>query len=145
VTVEQAANYGETRASFQIVITASNAYNKNSPPAAVSGFTGPTGFGGATNAPLDSNGKDTFMGSKFFPFSQSQGMTFDSCTTACTTQTAYNKNHPNQDGSYKTCAFVNGYVLSKDGIPQGLYCSMYTQVWAASYATNFVSNMQFNL
>lgn len=79
------------------------------------------------------------MGSKFFPFSQEQGFTMQSCTSACTAQTDYNKNHPNKDGTWKTCAFVNGYVLSKNGVPQGLYCSMYTQVWAASYATNYVS------
>jgi len=33
---------------------------------------------------------------------------------------------------------VNGYVLSKNGVPQGLYCSMYTQTWAPSYSTNYV-------
>ncbi|KAH0167067.1 hypothetical protein KCU67_g4038, partial [Aureobasidium melanogenum] len=97
----------------------------------------PVGLGGATNAPLDSNGKNTFMGSKFFPFSQQQGFTLESCTSACTAQTAYNKAHPNKDGSFMTCAFVNGYVLSRNGVPQGLYCSMYNQTWATSYATNY--------
>ncbi|THY23754.1 hypothetical protein D6D00_05952 [Aureobasidium pullulans] len=137
VSAEQATNFGETRASFKVVITASNAYNKNANPPSINGFTGPSGYGGAINAPLDSNGKDTFMGSKFFPFSQEQGFTMQSCTSACTAQTDYNKNHPNKDGTWKTCAFVNGYVLSKNGVPQGLYCSMYAQVWAASYATNY--------
>ncbi|THY53622.1 hypothetical protein D6C99_03762 [Aureobasidium pullulans] len=137
VSAEQATNSGETRASFKVVITASNAYNKNANPPSINGFTGPSGYGGAINAPLDSNGKDTFMGSKFFPFSQEQGFTMQSCTSACTAQTDYNKNHPNKDGTWKTCTFVNGYVLSKNGVPQGLYCSMYTQVWAASYATNY--------
>ncbi|TIA09240.1 hypothetical protein D6C81_08785 [Aureobasidium pullulans] len=137
VSAEQATNFGETRASFKVVITASNAYNKNANPPSINGFTGPSGYGGAINAPLDSNSKDTFMGSKFFPFSQEQGFTMQSCTSACTAQTDYNKNHPNKDGTWKTCAFVNGYVLSKNGVPQGLYCSMYTQAWAASYATNY--------
>ncbi|KAG9674770.1 hypothetical protein KCU99_g4292, partial [Aureobasidium melanogenum] len=137
VSQEQANNFGQWRASFQVVITASNAYNKNAPPPSVAGFTDPVGLGGATNAPLDSNGKNTFMGSKFFPFSQQQGFTLESCTSACTAQTAYNKAHPNKDGSFMTCAFVNGYVLSRNGVPQGLYCSMYNQTWATSYATNY--------
>jgi hypothetical protein len=140
VSVEQADNFGQPRASFQVVIAASNAYNKNAPPPSVAGFTNPIGLGGAINAPLDANNKDTFMGSKFFPFSQDQGFTLETCTSACTAQTAYNKAHPNKDGTFKTCAFVNGYVLSRAGVPQGLYCSMYSQTWAASYATNYVSS-----
>ncbi|CAD0114378.1 unnamed protein product [Aureobasidium uvarum] len=137
VSVEQANNFGQWRASFSVVIAASNAYNKDAPPPSVSGFTDPVGLGGAINAPLDSNHQDTFMGSKFFPFSQDQGFTLESCTSACTAQTTYNKAHPNKDGSFKTCAFVNGYVLSRAGVPQGLYCSMYSQTWATSYATNY--------
>jgi hypothetical protein len=141
VSQEQANNFGQWRASFQVVIAASNAYNKNAPPPSVAGFTDLVGLGGAINAPLDSNGKNTFMGSKFFPFSQQQGFTLESCTSACTAQTVYNKAHPNKDGSFMTCAFVNGYVLSRNGVPQGLYCSMYNQTWATSYATNYVSTL----
>ena len=33
--------------------------------------------------------------------------------------------------------FFNAYVLSKDGMPQGLYCSMYNQTWGPSYGTNY--------
>ena len=33
--------------------------------------------------------------------------------------------------------FFNAYVLSKNGIPQGLYCSFYNQTWDPSYATNY--------
>ena len=33
--------------------------------------------------------------------------------------------------------FFNAYVLSKNGIAQGLYCSFYNQTWDASYATNY--------
>jgi hypothetical protein len=140
VSVEQADNFGQPRASFQVVIAASNAYNKNAPPLSVPGFTNAFGLGGAINAPLGANNKDTFMGSKFFPFSQDQGFTLETCTSACTAQTAYNKAHPNKNGTFKTCVFVNGYVLSRAGVIQGLYCSMYSQTWAASDATNYVSS-----
>jgi len=84
-------------------------------PASVPGFTGPTQLGGAINAPLDSNGRNTFMGSKFYPFSQSQSLNMESCTTACNAQTAYNKAHPKSDGTYQTCVscicILNGALL----------------------------------
>ncbi|MCJ1239184.1 hypothetical protein MMC14_007177 [Varicellaria rhodocarpa] len=136
VSADEAVNQGQWRDSFEVVITGSNGYNKASPPDACSGFSGPTEFGGAINAPLD-NGHNTYMGYKYFPFSQTQGYTPSTCASACTSQTAYNGRHPASDGSYQTCAFFNAYVLSEDGVPQGLYCSLYNETWAASYATNY--------
>lgn len=130
---------GSPIASFQVAMAGSNGYNKNAAPAAIAGYSGPATFGGAINAPLDSQGHNTYMGMKYYPFSASQGYTPSSCAAACDSQTAYNKAHPASDGTYKTCTFFNGYVLSKNGVPQGLYRSMYTQAWDASYATNFVS------
>ncbi|KAL8905525.1 MAG: hypothetical protein Q9207_002587 [Kuettlingeria erythrocarpa] len=135
VVAEQARNKGQWRASFQVVITGSNGYNKASPPDPITGFTGPTALGGAINAPLD-NGKNTYLGYKYFPFSQTQGYTPTTCADACNAQTGYNSRHPNADGSYATCSFFNAYVLSQNAIPQGLYCSLYSKTWAPSYATN---------
>ena len=137
VSVDEAVNQGQWRDSFQVVITASNGYNKDTPPDACDGFTGPTEFGGAINAPLDSNGANTYLGYKYFPFSQTQGYTPSTCASACTSQTGYNSRHPASDGTYQTCAFFNAYVLSENGIPQGLYCSLYNETWAPSYATNY--------
>ncbi|KAI4147086.1 MAG: hypothetical protein L6R39_003244 [Caloplaca ligustica] len=135
VSVEEANNKGQWRDSFHVVITGSNAYNKATPPDPIDGFTGPTELGGAINAPLD-NGKNTYMGYKYFPFSQTQGYTPSTCATSCKAQTAYNSRHPNADGTYQTCSFFNAYVLSQNAIPQGLYCSLYSKTWAPSYATN---------
>ncbi|KAI4761460.1 hypothetical protein E4T52_06391 [Aureobasidium sp. EXF-3400] len=87
----------------------------------------------AVNAPLNCNGADTFMGSKLFssgPFDESL------CAVACTAQSAYNLRHPPSSEPPKLCQFYNTYVLFKDGVPQGQYCSLYTQAWNASYATN---------
>ncbi|KAL8973017.1 MAG: hypothetical protein Q9183_000224 [Haloplaca sp. 2 TL-2023] len=135
VVGEQATNKGQWRASFEVAITASNGYNKAAPPPSVNGFTGPTALGGAINAPLD-NGKDTYLGHRYFPFSQSQGYDPSVCAAACNAQTGYNSRHPNADGTYETCSFFNAYVLSQNAIPQGLYCSLYSKTWAPSYATN---------
>ncbi|KAL8933695.1 MAG: hypothetical protein Q9211_005638 [Gyalolechia sp. 1 TL-2023] len=137
VSAEQATNKGQWRDSFQIVIAASNAYNKMNPPSAISCYTGPDALGGAINAPLNTLGQNTYMGYKYHPFSQAQGYDPSTCAVNCNLQTAYNKRHPAADGSYQTCTFFNAYVLSMNGIPQGLYCSMYSQVWAAKYATNY--------
>lgn len=137
VVQAQATNKGQWRDSFQIVITGSNGYNKAAPPPACDRFTGPQALGGAINAPFDSQGHDSYMGYQFFPFSQSQGYTPSTCASACTTQTGYNSRHPAADGSFQTCAFFNAYVLSQNAIPQGLYCSLYNETWAPSYATNY--------
>ncbi|KAL8732057.1 MAG: hypothetical protein Q9166_003010 [cf. Caloplaca sp. 2 TL-2023] len=135
VVGEQATNKGQWRDSFQVVITGSNGYNKTSPPNAIDGFNGPTALGGAINAPLD-NGKNTYLGYKYYPFSQSQGYDPSACAAACKAQTGYNSRHPNADGTYATCSFFNAYVLSQNVIPQGLYCSLYSKTWAPNYATN---------
>ena len=120
VVQEQATNKGQFRDSFEVAIAASNgtsscvwrtgfplihsiAYNKNAPPPAITGFNGPTELGGAINAPLDAQGHNTYMGYKYFPFSQSQGYDPSTCANACTLQTAYNKRHPAADGQFMTC------------------------------------------
>lgn len=73
------------------------AYNKDAPPPAISGFSGPTELGGSINAPSG------YLGYQFFPFSQSQGYDPSTCASACTQQTTYNSQHPGSDGSFQTC------------------------------------------
>ena len=152
VAVQEATNDGQYRDDFHVVIAGSNgkllrlfpenqqliqtAYNKNSPPAPISGYNGPASLGGAINAPLTPQGQNTYLGYKYFPFNQAQGYDPQTCADACNVQTAYNSRHPAADGSYLSCNFFNAYVLSQNGVPQGLYCSLYTQAWAPSYATN---------
>ncbi|KAI4196366.1 MAG: hypothetical protein LQ350_006617 [Teloschistes chrysophthalmus] len=134
ISADQATNRGQYRAEFHVVITGSNGYNKASPPDPVDGFTGPQELGGAINAPTDSN---TYIGYKYFPFSQTQGYDPATCAAACKATTAYDSRHPAADGTFATCAFFNAYVLSQNAVPQGLYCSMYTKAWDPSYATNY--------
>lgn len=122
-----ATNAGQWRDQFQVVISGSMGYNKLAPPPSVDNFAAPVGLGGAINCPDNS-----YMGYKYYPGAYNPAQ----CTNACLSQTAYNQKHPKSDGTYNTCTFVNSYVLSKNGAPQGTYCSMYTSVWGEQYATN---------
>ncbi|MCJ1229605.1 hypothetical protein MMC12_006274 [Toensbergia leucococca] len=137
VSSQEATNAGQYHDGFDVLITGSNAYNKNSPPPGISGFNGPVELGGAINAPLYTNGYNTFIGYQYFPFSQTQGFTPQTCADACTTQTQYNSQTPAADCSYEPCVFFNAYVLSDNGVPQGLYCTLYNETWGPSYATNY--------
>lgn len=78
-------------------LTSFLAYNKDAPPPAISGFSGPQELGGSINAPSG------YLGYQFFPFSQSQGYDPATCASACTQQTNYNSQHPGSDGSFQTC------------------------------------------
>ncbi|KAF4914685.1 hypothetical protein CGCF415_v002089 [Colletotrichum fructicola] len=128
VTSDTATNNGQWRQQFHVGITASNGYVKNVKPDAAPGFDGPTAFGGAINAPDKS-----FIGSKYFPgpYDASQ------CTAACQGTTQYDRDHPNADGTYDACNFVNSYVLSENNAPQGTYCGLYTKSWDKKYSTNY--------
>lgn len=100
--------------AIQVILTTdldSIAYNKASPPPAADGYSGPTELGGAINAPFDAQGKNTYMGYKYYPFSQSQGYTPSTCAAACTSQTAYNSRHPAADGTYQSCVRVDSLYL----------------------------------
>ncbi|KAJ4370991.1 hypothetical protein N0V86_008685 [Didymella sp. IMI 355093] len=122
--------------AFHVVITGSNGYSKQSQTLPnVPDFNPPTSLPAAINAPLDAsdNSYDTYTGMRLFndnPYDPSL------CAAACEAQTTYDVNHPAQDGSYKTCNFFNSYVLTKNDVPLGTYCSFYTRAWDATYAVN---------
>ncbi|MCJ1258937.1 hypothetical protein MMC24_006771 [Lignoscripta atroalba] len=126
VTEASATNLGGYRDNFHVVIAASNGYSKNAPPPSYTNFDGPVPFGGAINAP------SSYMGVKYYPgvYDPSQ------CAASCQETTAYDHDHPT-DGHYDACNFFNSYVLSINNVPQGTYCTMYTQPWDRSYSTNY--------
>ena len=148
ISPSTATNAGQYRQQFQVVIAASNGYNKDTGPGSIPGYDGPTPLACAINAPLASDGTDTYLGSTSFSGAFSPNM----CADACTAQTQYDSQHPDQSGGFKTCvsfanhkmqkvtdpsqAFFNAYVLSENGVPQGTYCAFYTQHWGAQYAVN---------
>ncbi|TKX24502.1 hypothetical protein C1H76_3109 [Elsinoe australis] len=132
VSATTATNQGQWRYDFNVVITASNGYNSLAAPTPIDGYTGPTKLGGDTQAPL-LNGKDTYMGYKYYSgiYNPSQ------CTAACSAQNIYNQKHPRSDGTWDKCIFTNSYVLSKNNVPQGTYCSLYSNQWTKAVATNY--------
>ncbi|KAK0655074.1 hypothetical protein B0T16DRAFT_450816 [Cercophora newfieldiana] len=99
----------------------------------IEGYKGPIPFGDATiNAPLDENCKETYIGFKYF----AESFVPEMCAAACTSTTNYNRKHPDSNGEYMECKFFVAYVLYENDVAQGLYCSMYTREYDASYATN---------
>ncbi|MCJ1305500.1 hypothetical protein MMC08_008314, partial [Hypocenomyce scalaris] len=125
VDATAATNTGQYRDQFQVVIAGSNGYNTNRQPPAMTNFTGPTALPAAINAPLSSGAINSFQNA--FDVTQ--------CAVACQGQTAYDHIHATK-GVYNACNFFNAYILSENNVPQGLYCSFYTQSWGPSYATN---------
>ncbi|KAL8981771.1 MAG: hypothetical protein Q9177_005470 [Variospora cf. flavescens] len=137
VSAAQATNRGYMSASFSVVIAGSNAYNKAAPPPSVPCYAGPTAFGGAIQAPKNALGQDTFLGNRFYAYSADQAYNTSICAAYCSEVTGYNSRHPAPDRSYKTCAFFNPYSLTKNGVPSGFHCALFTDVWDASYGTNY--------
>jgi len=141
------------REKFQVVVAGSNAYTSTvyqSIPdytgkqhiarykaASAKLRAGPTFLNNAAiNSPdKDCTGGYTYMGFKLFTDGP-----FDArlCSAACDAQTEYNLAHPPSDGTPPAiCTFFNTYLLMKNDIySQGQHCSMYTQNWGSSYATN---------
>ena len=132
---DNSKNAGQWRNKFQVVIAGSNGYVSKS-IAPQDGYSGPTFLGNAAiNAPLDCSGADTYIQPKVFTSGP-----FDAglCAAACSAQSAYNLAHPPSDGTNpKTCQFFNTYMLLKNGVPEGQYCSM---VSLASPATSSSAN-----
>jgi hypothetical protein len=153
VTSANANNNGQYRNQFQsvsilsvrsqvlltpnrVVIAGSNGYVNKSievPP----GFSFTSNLGSSTiNAPYDVQGYNTFITSTLFhkgPFDASL------CAQYCADQTSYNVQHPASDGSPpKICNFFATYLLYDNNTShyQGQYCSLYTEAWSSSYATN---------
>jgi len=63
------------------------------------------------------------------------------CAVTCIATTAANKAQARVlavsggNGTYTPCNYFDAYVLSVAGVPRGLYCSLYSVVEDAKYAT----------
>ncbi|KAG9733637.1 hypothetical protein KCU75_g18099, partial [Aureobasidium melanogenum] len=133
---DSATNTGSMREQFEVVVAGSNAYQNNSLAVPV-GFSMNDALGDAAlTAPYDGQGYNTFMGSTIFTKGT---FSIQACADYCSAQTAYNVKHPASDGSPpRICSFFNTYMLylNNASTPQGQYCTLYTEIWDSSYATN---------
>lgn len=161
VAEASATNQGQYRGDFHVVITGSNGKLSNpgsspwvlltniysgyskagkgvcKPAPTVEGFNAPDNLPAAINAPLtkkDGKDYDTYNGMRLFntnPYDPSL------CAAACESQTQFDKEHlADANGEYKPCNFFTSYILTKNGVPLGTYCALYTQYWDSSYAVN---------
>lgn len=132
VYTNTATNKGQWRQQFEVAIAGSNGYTSLKTQAA-DGYKQVDLKNNAINAPLDCNKQGSYMGYKLF----TEGA-FDAklCATACKEQNNYAIAHPPATGKPQLCRYFNTYILLKNGVSQGQYCSMYTQEWDASFATN---------
>jgi len=115
------------------VVAGSNGYVNNS-ISYEAGYNAPVSLGSAAiDAPNDCSGSGTYLGVKLF----TSGV-FDPnlCLAACTAQTEYNMATAPKDGHALSCQFFTTYILYKNGLPVGQYCSLYSMEWNSSYATN---------
>ncbi|KAH0032034.1 hypothetical protein KCU78_g2666, partial [Aureobasidium melanogenum] len=131
VAAANAKNKGQWRNKFHVVIAGSNGYMKSAVPT-VQGFTGVSVGDFSLNAPLDCNGKDTYMGSKLLTNSY-----FDPslCAAVCNSQNQFNLANPPATGKPQLCKFFSTYMMAQNGNPKGQYCAIYSQSWDKSYAT----------
>ncbi|KEQ68238.1 hypothetical protein M436DRAFT_25539, partial [Aureobasidium namibiae CBS 147.97] len=138
VTQDNAQNSGQMRGNFQVAIAGSNGYvtTQISTPA---GYQNGVPFGKfAINAPYDAQGYNTYMGAKIFTGTWDVSQ----CSKFCDAQTKYNLATAPKDGTpAKVCKFFNTYLLQAklaNGtiVPQGQYCSLYTEAWSIKYAVN---------
>lgn len=138
-SADQATNKGGWRGTFKTATAGAAAYVQTySTAPEVPGFTAPKTLKDgkcAINAPLDPEFKgvddkylDTYMGIKLFtntPFDPSL------CTNLCQETTTFNsKNVPKVANElYKTCNYVNVFMINKNSASQGMQCSMYSRDW----------------
>jgi len=122
-----AVNYGGYRDQFQVVIAGSNGYEKtnNTTPDTQPGWQPPTKcpLGSAINKPSTCLGKSFFPG----PFDPSV------CASYANAQTKVNK--AQLGNSAQSVSSFNAYCVKKNGIPQGTWCSLYSDVVSNSWAT----------
>ncbi|KAB2577062.1 hypothetical protein BFW01_g2297 [Lasiodiplodia theobromae] len=135
VAASKATNTGQYRDNFQVVITGSNGYNKDSSKqsfTSIDGYQAPQNFEDACiNAPTY-NDFDSYITYTTYTDAYDPRV----CAKACDAQTEYDKEHPNDDQEYKACNYFVAYVMAKNEEPQGLFCALYSLPWNSTYAVN---------
>lgn len=132
VYTDTATNTGQWREQFEVAIAGSNGYT-SLVTQSIDGYKQTELKNNAINAPLDCNKQGSYMGYQLFTAGA-----FDAklCATACQQHNKYAVEHPPANGKPQLCRYFNTYILLKNGVSEGQYCSMYTQEWDQSFATN---------
>ncbi|KAK1068706.1 hypothetical protein LTR74_005364 [Friedmanniomyces endolithicus] len=130
IDATSATNYGDYREQFQVVIVASNGYDKtnNTTPAPCPGYEPPSNCTGAI-----SSGGSYCLGSHFFPGPYNPSV----CGIYADAQTATNKAAAKDRGesSYVPSNMFNAYMVKKNSVAQGTYCSLFNTVLSDSWAS----------
>lgn len=126
VNAAAATNYGQNRAGFEVVIVASNGYSKvRMSPLTTCGWGHPQdSFGMAHNHP------ESCLGHHYFPGP------FDSDLCAALAD-SWNEKHRCWPSGYAPANFFNAFMLTKNGIPMGTYCNLFSE-WYDSSTADFV-------
>jgi hypothetical protein len=138
-----ATNAGDWREQFQVVVVASNGYDKTNtttPTVPCPGFSQPQTCGGkAINL-----GSLFTLGSQFFPGPYNPSV----CQVYADQQAAINKKSAQAKGRsfYTPVNMFNAYMVTLNGKPQGTYCTLYdvplSPLWA-QWAGQWSSNKFF--
>ncbi|KAK0287595.1 hypothetical protein LTR35_004070 [Friedmanniomyces endolithicus] len=130
IDATSATNYGDYREQFQVVIVASNGYDKtnNTTPAPCPGYEAPSNCTGAI-----SSGGSYCLGSHFFPGPYDPSV----CGIYAQAQTDTNKAAAKAKGqsTYVPSNMFNAYMVKKNSVAQGTYCSLFNTVLSSSWAS----------
>jgi hypothetical protein len=140
VDAAAATNSGQSRGAFQVVITASNGYQKtnDTTPPTQPGWQAPQQCG--NKGGFAHSHPSTCIGTGFFPGP------YDPTVCAGFASAQNSKNQQSSiwskwlsifTGSYNPlkCNFFNSYMLKKNGKAMGTYCGLYSQQWSPSQAS----------
>lgn len=140
VDTASATNTGDYRDQFEVVITASNGYEKTNTtaPATPSGWQ--PGQQCGQNGGYAHNHPSTCIGQSFFPGPYDPSV----CAAYAAAQNAANQKSSvwgewlsvfTRNYNPLSCDFFNAYMLKKNGHAMGTYCGLYSQSWSSSQAT----------
>lgn len=164
LTKDDAANIGEIREDFQVVIAGSNLYNKQAGVLEVPGFNGPNNadYHATFDVPNEPVGNySTRLSRKIFHYESSRqfwesknnislyGRTpqrplksydVSVCANACNEWTNNSEAFPQSPSPYlgdafSVCSMFIAYEIRRDDQPMAMVCDTFSSVWSTHYQT----------
>ena len=136
LTPAMAVNTGQTRGNFQVVITASNAYNRAPVPATPAGYTAPLVLKGNLVIPISENAHYTNQYDQIFDVAN-QNVQY--CATRCAAITAANRAAATSGGqtTYQPCNYFSSEFITLNDNIDSFLCVYYDITFGMEYATDF--------